>query len=96
MIVVGALSGWLFQRRVAGRPGEDAARRLGVLLASGYIVGESLIGVAIAAIVVFTGKATPLGLVGDSFQPIATVLTVVVFAATTFALYRWTGRLARR
>jgi hypothetical protein len=67
-----------------------------VLLASGYIVGESLIGVAIAALVVFSGKAMPLALVGDGFQPVAGVLTVVVFAATIFALYRWIGRLARR
>ena len=96
MIVVGALSGWLFQRRVAGRPGEDAARRLGVLLASGYIVGESLIGVALAALVVFLGKDAPLALVGDGFQPVAMVLTVAAFAAAVFLLYRWIAGLPRR
>ena len=96
MIVVGALAGWLFERRVAGRPGENAARRLGVLLASGYIVGESLIGVGLAALVVFLGKDAPLALVGDGFQPIATVLTVGIFAAAVFLLYRWTAGLARR
>jgi putative OPT family oligopeptide transporter len=96
LIVIGAVGGWLFERSLRGKPGEGPAKRLGVLLASGYIVGESLIGVAIAAIVVFTGNAMPLALVGDGFQRLATVLTVIVFAATTFGLYRWTGRLARR
>ena len=96
MMVVGAVGGWLYDRSVAGRPGEGPARRLGVLLASGFIVGESLIGVAIAALVVFSGKDTPLALVGDRFQPFATVLTAVVFAATAIGLYRWIARLALR
>ncbi len=94
--VVGAVGGWLFERSVAGRPGEGPARRLGVLLASGFIVGESLIGVAIAALVVFSGKDTPLALVGDRFQPFATALTVVAFAAAAVGLYRWIAGLARR
>jgi putative OPT family oligopeptide transporter len=96
LIVVGALGGWLFERHVRGRPGEGPARRLGVLLASGYIVGESLIGVALAALVVFTAKASPLAIVGDSFQPIAVALTIVAFAAAIVLLYRWIARLARR
>ncbi len=96
MIVIGAIAGWVFTRRVAGRPGEEAARRLGTLLASGYIVGESLIGVALAALVVFLGKDAPLALVGDGFQPIATVLTPAAFAAVVFLLYRWIARLAWR
>ena len=96
MIVVGALGGWLFERNLRGKPGEEPARRLGVLLASGYIVGESLIGVIVAALVVFLGKDTPLALVGYGFQPVATVLTPIAFAGAVILLYRWLGRLARR
>ncbi len=95
MIVIGAVVGWLFDRKVRGQPSEGAARRLGVLLASGLIVGESLIGVALAALVVFSGKDAPLAVVGDGFQPVAIVLTAVAFAAAVVLLYRWTARLGR-
>ena len=96
MIVIGAVFGWLFERKAKGQSSEDPARRLGVLLASGLIVGESLVGVALAALLVFSGKDTPLAVVGDSFQGFAVILTAVAFAATVIGLYRWTGRLARR
>ena len=96
MMVIGAVGGWLFERHVARRSGAEPARRLGVLLASGYIVGESLIGVAIAALVVWLGKDMPLALVGDRFQPVATLLTPLAFLAAVFLLYRWIANLARR
>ena len=96
MMVIGAVGGWLFERHVARRSGAEPARRLGVLLASGYIVGESLIGVAIAALVVWLGKDMPLALVGDRFQPVATLLTPLAFLAAVFLLYRWIATLARR
>ena len=53
MITVGAIAGWVFERRARGTRDPTATRQLGVLLASGMIVGESLIGVLLAAIVVF-------------------------------------------
>ena len=96
MIVIGAVFGWLYERKVRGGPSEGAAKRLGVLLASGLIVGESLVGVALAALVVFSGKDTPLAIVGDGFQRLAIILTAVAFAATVIGLYRWCARLARR
>ena len=96
MVVFGAVFGWLFERRVKGRPLEEPAKRLGVLLASGLIVGESLIGVGLAALVVFSGKDTPLAIVGDGFQRVAIVLTAIAFAATVIGLYRWTARVAAR
>ena len=95
MVVIGAVFGWLFERRAKGGPSQEPVKRLGVLLASGLIVGESLIGVGLAALVVFSGKDAPLALVGDGFQPVAMVLTAVAFAATIIALYRWTARRAQ-
>ena len=96
LIVIGAVSGHIFNRRADRKPGGEAVKRLGVLVASGLIVGESLVGIAIAAIVVGTGKDTPLAVVGDAFQPTAEALTVALFVVAILALYAWTSRLARR
>src|SRR5438445_7682702 len=66
MIVVGAIVGWFFDQRANRTPKPEATKQLGVLLASGLIVGESIIGVVLSAIVVFSGKAAPLSLVGPA------------------------------
>ncbi len=94
-VVIGAVLGWAFERYVRDRPHAAAARRLGVLLASGLIVGESLFGVALAALIVASGKAEPLALVGDSFATASNVLGIVVFAIAAYALYAWIARLAQ-
>ncbi|PYK11157.1 MAG: hypothetical protein DME61_01510, partial [Verrucomicrobia bacterium] len=64
MIVVGAIVGWFFDQRANRTPKPEATKQLGVLLASGLIVGEGIIGVVLSAIVVFSGKAAPLAVVG--------------------------------
>jgi putative OPT family oligopeptide transporter len=89
MITVGAIAGWAFDRRAARQPNAAATRQLGVLLASGMIVGESLIGVLLAAIVVFSGRAAPLALVGDGFATAAIWMGGIAFAGLTGALYAW-------
>ncbi|MDQ6767123.1 MAG: oligopeptide transporter, OPT family [Candidatus Eremiobacteraeota bacterium] len=94
--VLGAVVGWLYNRWVIKRPNPDVARRMGVLVASGLIVGESLFGVLNAGIIVGTGKANPFAVVGDEFQPIAMWLGGIVFAITIYMLYRWSAGLARR
>jgi len=96
LIVVGAISGWAYDKRAERRPNVEASKRLGVLLASGFIVGESLIGIGVALAVVATGLATPLAIVGDSFQPLAVVLTFLAFAAIIVGLYVWIGRMGGR
>ena len=92
LIIIGALGGHLFDRRAARRPGGEAVKRLGVLAASGLIVGESLMGIALAGLVVGSGRDAPLGLMGAGFRPIAIPLTVVAFALAVLALYRWAAR----
>ncbi len=42
-----------------------------MLLASGLIVGEGLLGVVFAALVAFSGNPYPLGLVGARFDTAA-------------------------
>ncbi len=89
MIVVGAIVGWFFDRAADRTPKPESTKQLGVLLASGLIVGESTIGVVLSAIVVFSGVAAPLALVGAGFETAAIIIGGVAFVATAFMLYRW-------
>jgi putative OPT family oligopeptide transporter len=93
MIVVGSIVGWVYDRRADRTRNPEGAKQLGVLLASGLIVGESIIGVVISAIVVFSGKAAPLSLVGPNFETPAVIIGGLAFAAIAFVLYRWTLRM---
>jgi putative OPT family oligopeptide transporter len=94
MVVIGSLVGWYFDRRADRRANPQSVKQLGVLLACGLIVGEGLIGVFIAALVAFSGKDFPLGLVGDDFAGReAVVIGTLVFAAAVALMYRWVARL---
>jgi putative OPT family oligopeptide transporter len=92
MVVIGAFVGWAWERRADASARPASARQLGVLLASGMIVGEGLFGVAIAALAVFSGNDAPLALVGDNFAGASVWLGGVGFVLATAALYRWLGR----
>ena len=93
MVVVGAVAGWLYDRNAERGARGEAKKQLGVLLASGMIVGEGLIGVLVAAIVAFSGKDFPLSIVSDAFADGTAVwLGGAVFAIVIYALYRRVGR----
>jgi len=94
MVVVGSVVGWYFDRRADQRPNPNRIKQLGVLLASGLIVGEGLVGVVLAGIVAFSGKDFPLQLVSDSFADGgAMVAGSVGFALLVALMYRWCARL---
>ena len=95
MLVIGAVCGWLYERAVASKSYAPVARRMGVLLASGLIVGESLFGVLNAGIIVASRDAEWAALpLGDAWP--AMLAGVGVFAALAAALYAWTrGRAAK-
>ena len=93
MVVVGSVIGWYFDKRAERSARPEPTKQLGVLLASGLIVGESVIGVVIAAIVAFSGKGAPLSVVGPGFADAAIWIGGGAFAAVVFVLYRWVGRL---
>ncbi|UGB39320.1 OPT family oligopeptide transporter [Frateuria soli] len=95
MVVVGSLVGAWFDKRADRRPNGEATKQLGVLLASGLIVGESLLGVVVAAIVAISGKQAPLALVGDSFETPAIWIGGLVFVASIVVMYRWIARMGR-
>ncbi len=94
MVVVGAIAGWYYDRRADRRANPAGIKQLGVLLASGMLVGEGLIGVLIAALVAFSGKDFPLSLVSDSFASNgAEILGTLMFTLTLAGMYRWVARL---
>jgi putative OPT family oligopeptide transporter len=89
---LGAVLGWLVERGLRGRADEERAKRRGVLIASGLIVGESLVGVAMAAVIGATGNQLPLAVVGDGFEPSAEWITLAIFAGVAF----WLARRVRK
>lgn len=94
MVVVGAIAGWFYKRRADRGPKPESTKQVGVLLASGLIVGESLLGVIIAALVAFSGNSAPLALVGTGFKTVSIVIGGIIFVISLIVLYRWVGRLS--
>jgi putative OPT family oligopeptide transporter len=87
-VVLGAVVGYLYQQRAKKSPAPERAERLGTLVASGLIVGESLFGVLNAGIIVATSKEAPLALVGADFK-LAPILGLIAFVGLVVVLYSW-------
>jgi putative OPT family oligopeptide transporter len=87
-LMIGAIIGWWYNRRVARGPDPERAQHLGVLVASGMIVGESLFGVLLAGLIVGLNSDAPLALVGGDFGP-ANVVGVFAYIALILLLYGW-------
>ena len=94
LIPVGAFIGWFYNRWAESSPNPAFAERLGVLMATGLIVGESLFGVAFAGIVAATRSDSPLEVVKD--WPLAVPLGLILFAASIAYLYFKTQRDASK
>lgn len=102
-IVVGAVLAWLLEgalrRRAAaaGKPYEqfaESANRRGVLIASGLIVGESLVGVLMAGIIGASGSEAPLAIAGEGFAQTASFLGLAVFVVVAILFWRRVMKLA--
>lgn len=93
-LIIGAVLGYVLERqmRPQGQAAVEAGKRRGTLFASGLIVGESLIGVLIAAAVAVSvaggGSDSPLALVGADFADTAEILGLAVFSATLAIFYK--------
>ncbi|ATP16971.1 OPT family oligopeptide transporter [Sphingobium yanoikuyae] len=85
LIPVGAVIGHFYNRWSLRQANPEFAERMGVLMATGFIVGESLFGVAFAGIVASTDSDAPLALVGESHWAVR--LSVLIFAGVIAALY---------
>jgi putative OPT family oligopeptide transporter len=95
-IVAGALLGHFYNRWATTQRNVERAKQLGVLVASGLIVGESIFGVIFAGLIVGTGNASPIAVVGDAFNNASVALGGIAFLAIVLGLYRWTAGLAAR
>jgi putative OPT family oligopeptide transporter len=89
-VVVGSVLGWFYDRWAGRRANAETALRMGVLTATGMIVGESLWGVTFAGIVAVSGSDSPLAIMPASFFGVALVGGTIVFAGLTALLYRRT------
>lgn len=85
-LVVGAILGYFLNRHLrqtAGPEAEAAGLRRGTLFASGLIVGESIVGVLLAALIVVSvssgGGENPLAIAGADFADTAEILGLLVF-----------------
>jgi hypothetical protein len=96
--------GKLYNNWVEKHKNADGGKRLGVLIASGLIVGESLWGVFNAGMIYAADKGVlhvadpqnPIGL--PFFNNIGNwgvILAVVAFLAAPIGLYRWIGNKAK-
>ncbi|MGA6103737.1 oligopeptide transporter, OPT family [Pseudomonas solani] len=103
-LVIGAALGWLIDSRLQKRAiaaGQDpeayaeVPRRRGVLLASGLIVGESLMGILLAGLIGGSGKDAPLALVGVGFTSTAEWLGLVIFVIVCVGFCRHVLRSQR-
>ena len=91
-VVIGAVAGWLFERAVEKKAGGESAKRIGVLVMSGFIVGESLFNVALAGMIVLSGKGEPLAIANSMSESTTMIVALLVGAAIVGGLYRWSAR----
>lgn len=91
-VIIGAFLGHWWEKRNPS----PATQRIGVLMASGLIVGESLFGVALAVPISITLNPMPLAVVGDSFGTIATIGGSILFAVLLWFSYLRATRLGAR
>ena len=90
LLAVGGILEWLTRRHLRAAPEarRESARRRGVLLASGFLVGESVAGMLLAAVEGAAGKSFPLAVVGPDFAGTAAWIGLAGFSVAAVALYR--------
>ena len=93
-VIVGALLGHLYNRWAAKQSSPDFAERIGVLTATGLIVGDSLFNVAYAGIVAATNNPDALAKFGEN--PYATPMGLVLFGVLVWFAYHRMQNAARK
>jgi len=93
-VVVGAIAGYFFEKAMRNKKHGEAASRLGVLVMSGFIVGESLFNVALAGLIVLTNKGEPLAIANSMSEATTMLIALAVAGAVVVGLYRWSAKSA--
>jgi putative OPT family oligopeptide transporter len=93
-VIIGAVLSHWYEGRARRMPNPERALRLGTLVASGLIVGESIWGVINAGLIVGFAKDAPIALVAGDFA-LAPWLGVVGFVGAIVWLYGWMLRRSR-
>ncbi|MDR3660797.1 MAG: oligopeptide transporter, OPT family [Mycobacterium sp.] len=97
IIPLGAVLGHFYDRwadRGGDSAGAERKKRLGVLLATGMIVGESLYGVVFAGFVAGTGSEDPFAVFTDNTGGLAEIIGFVAFAVVVAWTYKRTQKIA--
>lgn len=95
LIPIGAVLGHYYEKWAGRHANPEFAKRMGVLAATGLIVGESLFGVTFAGIVAASGSDSPLAVVGHAFEKPGIVVGLVLFIGVIAMLYRSARRICR-
>ncbi|MFL5529242.1 MAG: OPT family oligopeptide transporter [Gemmatimonadaceae bacterium] len=93
-VIIGSIVGHWYDGRTRALPNPERAQRLGTLVASGLIVGESIWGVINAGLIVAFAKDAPIALVPEAFA-LAPWLGVIGFVGAIVWLYGWMLRRSR-
>ena len=93
LIVVGAVLGHIYNRWAKRQANPGFAERMGVLTATGFIVGDSLFNVVYAGLV--AGSDNPDVLAVTDATGWQTPAGILLFVAMIVLLYAWTRRRAR-
>ena len=93
VIPIGAILGTFYDKWAAKQSHPEFAKRMGTLLATGLIVGESLFGVVNAGIIAAAGGESPLEIFEGGAS--TTVVGVILFIIALTFIYRWTKRTVK-
>ena len=93
VIPIGAILGTFYDKWAAKQSHPEFAKRMGTLLATGLIVGESLFGVVNAGIIAAAGGESPLEIFEGGTS--ATIVGVILFIVALTFIYRWTKRTVK-
>lgn len=94
IIPIGGFLGMFYDKWAEKQNNAESKKRLGVLLATGLIVGESLFGVLNAGIIAASAGDSPLEIFSGGM--VANILGIVLLVVIVGALYRWVARLASK
>ena len=93
-VVIGAVISYWYNKVALASANPERTERLGTLVASGLIVGESLWGVINAGLIVGLSNDAPIGLVPEDFF-LAPWLGVICFVGILIWLYSWMVRRSK-